>query len=343
MLSFAYMTFSIFYIYKTHSFLQGKCWTFERGIRYFLKPFLFLDLLCQFIFQIPFDIFRINGNNFKIYLEIFGFVNIVDYSSKTKFISSSGLISILLKVGMYFIVLIQEIVYNSFDFKKFILKYHLDYMQKAYIKGKLHSFLFNNYRIKLMRDRMNERNEINETLKKIEGMIVKWNDKLTNKESTISTINNGRRGSISIKMNKGVKKSERLTATKILKKYWFIGMALAIYEESRCISNSKIRDEKEIMDILKGKIVMDSELDRLIAKYEKENGKELEKYRGIKKEKEKKNDEEFMIKESEEENKEEEKSIENNNSNPENTITKLPNDGHAFCECYEPVKFTGDK
>ena len=339
MLSFAYMTFSIFYIYKTHSFLQGKCWTFERGIRYFLKPFLFLDLLCQFIFQIPFDIFRINGNNFKIYLEIFGFVNIVDYSSKTKFISSSGLISILLKVGMYFIVLIQEIVYNSFDFKKFILKYHLDYMQKAYIKGKLHSFLFNNYRIKLMRDRMNERNEINETLKKIEGMIVKWNDKLTNKESTISTINNGRRGSISIKMNKGVKKSERLTATKILKKYWFIGMALAIYEESRCISNSKIRDEKEIMDILKGKIVMDSELDRLIAKYEKENGKELEKYRGIKKEKEKKNDEEFMIKESEEENKEEEKSIENNNSNPENTITNTNEDTNIIKapEC-EPTK-----
>ena len=28
---------------------------------------------------------------------------------------------------------------------------------------------------------------------------------------------------------------------------------------------------------------------------------------------------------------------------PKNTITRLPNDGHAFCECYEPVKFTDDK
>ena len=28
---------------------------------------------------------------------------------------------------------------------------------------------------------------------------------------------------------------------------------------------------------------------------------------------------------------------------PENTITRLPNDGYAFCECYEPVKFTDNK
>ena len=28
---------------------------------------------------------------------------------------------------------------------------------------------------------------------------------------------------------------------------------------------------------------------------------------------------------------------------PANTIPKLPNDGHAFCECYEPVKFTKNK
>ena len=43
----------------------------------------------------------------------------------------------------------------------FIIPYSTTYqdMEKAYIKGKLHSFLFNNYRIKLMNDRLNEQNE----------------------------------------------------------------------------------------------------------------------------------------------------------------------------------------
>ena len=276
LLSLGYMTFSMFYIYKSHNFLEGKDWTFERGIRFFLKPYLFLDLLAQFIFQIPFDAFRTSLSNFTIYLDIFGFVNLVDYSSRIEFINKSGLLTILLKVVTYFFVLIQEIVYNSYDFKKFILKYHFDYMEKAYIKGKLHSFLFNNYRIKLMNDRLNEQNEINATLKKIEGMIVKWNDKLTNRDRKRSS-------SISLKYNsqksQGSKKTEKISISKILKKQWFISLAYAIYEESRSISHNKIRDKKEIMEILKGKIIMNCELDEKIAEFEKNNQEEIEKYK----------------------------------------------------------------
>ena len=111
-----------------------------------MKPYLFLDIVIQFVFQIPFDIYIKNNEKLKEFNNVLGLAKISDYSSS----SSSGLIikkaftMVFLKILTYFLFLIQENIYLSFEFKKFILKYHYKYMQNAYIKGKLHSFLFNN-------------------------------------------------------------------------------------------------------------------------------------------------------------------------------------------------------
>ena len=42
-----YMSFSIFYLYKSHCFLKGRRWTLLSGIHTFMKPYLFLDILCS--------------------------------------------------------------------------------------------------------------------------------------------------------------------------------------------------------------------------------------------------------------------------------------------------------
>ena len=80
-------------------------------------------------------------------------MKIADYSSQKDFISSISCFIVILKILCVFLLLIQENMYKSFEFKKFILKYHYEYLQKSYIKGKLHAFLFNNQRVKLMEDR----------------------------------------------------------------------------------------------------------------------------------------------------------------------------------------------
>ena len=41
-----------------------------------------------------------------------------------------------------------------------MLQYHYEYLQKAFIKGKLYSFLFNNFRVKLMNDRLKQRKDV---------------------------------------------------------------------------------------------------------------------------------------------------------------------------------------
>ena len=182
LLAIGYICFSIYYLYKSHCFLKGRRWTLLDGINYFMKPYLFLDILIQFIFQIPFDIYIKNNEKLKEFNSVLGLAKIFDYSSS----SSSGLmikdafLMAFLKILTYFLFLIQENLYLSFEFKKFILKYHFKYMQKAYIKGKLHSFLFNNYRVKLMNDRLTERDNIKKELFNIHHTVENWNTNLIN-------------------------------------------------------------------------------------------------------------------------------------------------------------------
>ena len=275
LITIGYNIFSIYYIYKTHAFLKGRTWTFHLSIISFLKPYLFMDILFQFIFQIPFDVFKQNSEVLNKYFKNFGFINLCNYTNPEDFLNVDELFHMTLKVLCYFLILIQEMIYNSHDFKRFILKYHYEYMQKAYIKGKFHGFLFNNHRIKLMKDRMEEQNEINGTLKNIEKMITKWNNKLNNKK--FLEINFSRKDSNDEEEEIIYKKDNKLTINKLLRKQWYIRLALGIYESSRYIDNEHLKDSKCIEMILKGSCYMYSELENLIYKFEKENKEKYKK------------------------------------------------------------------
>ena len=289
LISLGYTTFSIYYIYKANNFLQGRSWTFARGIRLFLKPYLFLEIILQFVFQIPLDVFKLFNQQYLKYMDIVGFSIIMDYSSTYESINKNGLFVMMLKVLMYFIILIQEVIYNSAYFKQFILKYHYKYIQIAYISGTLHSFLFNNYRVKLMNDRLEERDEINDTLKKVEGMIIKWNNSFNTRQDGMGsiTMNKTITSGNEIYKKKLKKKKDEMNISQILRKYWMIAMATNFYLESRYVNQSKIRDKNEILRILNGGIVMNSLLDDQIEKFESDNydkyAPALERIRNIKK------------------------------------------------------------
>ena len=89
-----YMSFSIFYLYKSHCFLKGRRWTLLNGIHSFMKPYLFLDILTQFIFQIPLNIYFKNNSALNQFFKIFGYVRIVDYSSKEEIFDTSSFVNI---------------------------------------------------------------------------------------------------------------------------------------------------------------------------------------------------------------------------------------------------------
>ena len=330
LLAIGYICFSIYYLYKSHCFLKGRRWTLLDGINYFMKPYLFLDILIQFIFQIPFDIYIKNNEKLKEFNSVLGLAKISDYSSS----SSSGLmikdafLMAFLKILTYFLFLIQENLYLSFEFKKFILKYHFKYMQKAYIKGKLHSFLFNNYRVKLMNDRLTERDNIKKELFNIHHTVENWNTNLINytqnkfKVDTTNINNNSTniKSLYNLPMTKITpKKKKGITIRKILKKHWLISLTLSVAESARTVDNEHFNIGGEILKILQGNTLLYSYLLNLIDDFDKKN---YEKYSDIKflkklrmekeKEKERLEQEKKNKKKGKSENDEEKKTIDDN-------------------------------
>ena len=263
-----YMSFSIFYLYKSHCFLKGRRWTLLNGIHTFMKPYLFIDIFSQFIFQIPLSIYVKNNIVLTTFFKIFGYVQIVDYSSREEFLDNSAFVYVFLKILSYFLILIQENIYVSYDFKRFILQYHYEYLQKAFIKGKLYSFLFNNYRVRLMNDRVKQRKEINETLNNILCMITKWNCHLRSFNEGNNIITDLYKATP--KENEK-KKGGGITVGQIVRKHWLISLALQIFESSFTVDDEHYNVSGDILKILKGCTVLNSELDDLIDVFERKN------------------------------------------------------------------------
>ena len=273
LLTIGYICFSIFYIYKSHCFLKGRTWSLLYGINYFMKPYLFLDIVFQFIFQIPFNIYIKNYEKLKDFNNVLGLAKISDYSSTSGLMIKEAFIMVLIKILTYFFFLIQENLYLSHEFKKFILKYHYKYMQKAYIKGKLHSFLFNNYRVKLMNDRLIERKNIKHSLFNIQNTVNNWNTNITNYSTNdINEIkNNYRNIEIPLNHTSPKKKEKGITMKKIIRKHWLLSLTLKIFESARTVDDEHFNIGGEVMKILQGNTVLYSYLLNLIDDFEKKN------------------------------------------------------------------------
>ena len=318
-----YMSFSIFYLYKSHCFLKGRRWTLLNGIHCFMKPYLFLDILTQFIFQIPLNIFSKNYSTLNDFFKIFGYVKIVDYSSKEEILDKTSFLIIFLKILTYFLILIQENVYVSYDFKKFILRYHYDYLQNAFIKGKLYSFLFNNSRVRLMNDRLKQRKEINETLNNLLCTITDWNKHLRNFNIGNNVVADLYKATPQISTE--IKKAEDMTIGKIMRKQWLISLALNIFESSFTIEDEHYNVSSDILKILKGSTVLNSELDDLIDVFEQNSYKKYCNIKNIKlilEQKRKQKEEEEKKKSQEKKEKEEAKKNKNKNLQNNGNISK---------------------
>ena len=268
LISIGYISFSIYYIYNICHFLSAKKWGLKNGIIGFMKPYLFFDLMIQFIFQIPLDTFKTNSDTFQEFMNILGYGRLIDFNSKTNFINKNQLIATMAKIFCYFLLLLQEVVYSSYEFKKYILKYHYEYLNQSYIIGKLHSFLFNNHRIRLMNDRLDEGIKIEETLDSLKEMIENWNNKIQ--------INYSDEYNSNIKIKK---RNNEITLGKLVRKHWLVKLALRIHYGSRYINSNRINNKEEILKILQGDDLTYSELEEIIKKFEKENADKFDLYK----------------------------------------------------------------
>ena len=128
-----------------------------------------------------------------------------------------------------------------------------------------------------MNDRLKQRREINETLNNLLCTITTWNKNLRN----YNVGNNVVADLYKAKPQKSneIKKEEPMTIGKIIRKQWLISLALTIHESSFTLEDEHYNTGGNILKILKGSTVLNSELDDLIDVFEKKN---YEKYCDIK-------------------------------------------------------------
>jgi hypothetical protein len=166
-----------------------------------------------------------------------------------------------------------------------------------------------------MNVRLKQRKEINETLNNLLCTITDWNKHLRNFNIGNNVVADLYKATPQI--NTEIKKEENMTIGKIIRKQWLISLALNIFESSFTIEDEHYNVSSDILKILKGSTVLNSELDDLIDVFEQKSYKKYCNIKNIKlilEQKRKKKEEEEKKKSKEKKEKEDAKKNKNKNS-----------------------------
>lgn len=127
-ISCVYIIFAIYYIYKSRSFYEKKGpdrWWFPCLLKYFLYPYIQIDLICQILFQMPMRVFFAwEASAFSP--EIFNFVGIFslwyyDDNNKLQW-HYARIFTLILKGLIYAVIVMQLSIFASDEYKIFIYK-----------------------------------------------------------------------------------------------------------------------------------------------------------------------------------------------------------------------------
>ena len=120
-ISLVYTIFSLYYIYKARTFYedQGTAgWGFPRLLKKLLQPYIQLDLLAQFVYQIPITAFYEDSNKPDSATRIIGIFQLWFYDSSLKLVRISDLMwYVALKAFIYAVIRIQISVFESDEYK----------------------------------------------------------------------------------------------------------------------------------------------------------------------------------------------------------------------------------
>ena len=107
-ISLVYTIFSLYYIYKARTFYENSetaIWSFPRLLKKVLLPYIQLDLLAQFIYQIPIPAFYEDSNKQDSATRIIGIFQLWFYDSEVKLLRFSDLMwYVALKAFIYAVI-----------------------------------------------------------------------------------------------------------------------------------------------------------------------------------------------------------------------------------------------
>ena len=182
LISIIYISFALYYIYKSRDLYLAHKWNLPKALHYFLRPLIFLNIFLLIIYQNPLTESIKKFDKIIYILKLLGIHSLITYESfnesKIMEFYSSKIFMLILKIFSYILVSLQITIHSSNDFKNFYITFLFKKKQSIYKNSMINTFLFNNLRIKRMDYSMHFRNKISETLKNLEKQLEKWNENL---------------------------------------------------------------------------------------------------------------------------------------------------------------------
>ncbi len=165
LVSVGYLMFCLVFLFQNRHFAQNcENWKYPAWLKYFLQPYLLIDILTQFVIRMPFDG---KSTDSAIWRLIFMFQPLASDST------------VILKLIIFTMVSLQEEIFESNEFARFNESNSQEHAELTYIKGLCSTYLFNNKRITHYKKYQQLKDKHGEKLDKIKEQIEEWNKKLS--------------------------------------------------------------------------------------------------------------------------------------------------------------------
>jgi len=175
-LSAIYFGLCFYYLIKSDSIYLGLEYTYPKAIKTTLRIIVLIDIIIQGIYQLPFFSMKDDDIRLKIFRAI-GLIKVVDISSNDE-INAIQQLEIFGKALIYFLMSIQNLIYNSKTFKRYYLVYLLENKFQTNKTSLVNAFTFNNNRVKVYQKSLSIRQKSVEAMDDLNQIITELNSKL---------------------------------------------------------------------------------------------------------------------------------------------------------------------
>ena len=177
LLSTIYFSMCFYYLIKSDSIYLGLEYSYPKSIKTTLRIIVLIDIIIQGIYQLPFFSMEDNDLRLKIFRAI-GLIKVVDISSNNDIDTIQQQLEIFGKALIYFLMSVQNLIYNSKTFKRYYLVYLLENKFQTNKTGLVNAFTFNNNRVKIYERSLSIRQKSVEIMEDLNNIIRELNSKL---------------------------------------------------------------------------------------------------------------------------------------------------------------------
>ena len=169
-LSTIYFALCFYYLIKSDSIFLGQEYAYPKAIKTTLRIIVLIDIIMQGTYQLPYFSLDDDDWRFKI-SSAFGFIRVVSINEDE--INSIQKLEIFGKALIYFLMSVQNLIYNSKTFKRYYLVYLLEKQFQTNKTSLVNAFTFNNERVRVYEQSLDIRQKSAEIMEDLSQIIAK--------------------------------------------------------------------------------------------------------------------------------------------------------------------------